>query len=106
MLVECLAGEPVHIRVNARDPYSETEQEQAESKIYNEAVKKMDHTVLGKSRPLRVWARELPRGAVFDEKERMISWTPEESGEYMMKFGLDDGILEEEGAVRILVKPV
>ncbi len=104
MVIKGKVGKPMVLYVKARNPYSETEKEQADSKIYNETVAKMDHTVLGKEKALDVWAKELPDGAVFDTDSMTVSWTPEKCGEFVFRFGLNDGILEEEGAVTIHVK--
>lgn len=104
MMVEWTVGETLILQVKARNPYSETEKEQAESKIYNETINKMDHTVMGKERKLTVWAKDLPQGAVFEESSMKVLWTPEEKGEFVLKFGLDDGMLEEQGEVIIQVK--
>ena len=71
-------GETLILQVKARNPYSETEKEQAESKIYNETINKMDHTVMGKERKLTVWPEDLPQGAVFEESSMKVLWTPEE----------------------------
>ena len=100
---EALKGQKLCIGVKARNPYTETELEAAESKIYNETIKKMDHTVQGEKRSLRVWAEALPEGAVFDASAMKLSWVPRECGDYELKFLLDDGILKETAQILIHV---
>lgn len=104
---QCIhALEELVIKLQVRNPAAEASMEETDSYIYNEAVTKKDYVVRGVRNELRVSAKNLPEGASFDEESRCFSWTPMESqiGEYTVTFILDDGVMEEETKVPIVVK--
>lgn len=100
------SNEELVIKLQIRNPATETTMEETESYIYNEAVKKRDYVVNGAKGELKVYARNLPEGAVFDEESKCFTWTPLESqaGEHYSTFIIDDGVIEEETKVLIIVE--
>ena len=73
--------------------------------IYNEQTARKNYSVQGKKIPLTLSCENLPKGAVFDEKRGIFSWTPceDQQGEYSICFILDDGILKERMTVKLTV---
>lgn len=73
--------------------------------IYNEQAARKNHSVQGKKIPLTLSCEDLPEGADFDEKGGIFTWTPSEAqtGEYLIHFTADDGILPESMELKIYV---
>ena len=71
----------------------------------------VEFTVTGETttdRPLKFYARHLPRGAKFDSETQTFSWTPDfkQEGNYRMIVGVGDGSFRTEQDVVITVNKV
>ncbi|BCJ93914.1 hypothetical protein acsn021_14830 [Anaerocolumna cellulosilytica] len=107
------AGETLSLDIIARQPAFETSLFETDGKIYNESLAVKDYTVQGNRQPMKLYAKALPKGAVFDTsaftpgKACVFHWTPskEAAGEepYIVRFIADDGIIPEEMSVAIRV---
>lgn len=88
-----------------RNPASNVSQDADTGIIYNEQTARKNYSVQGKKIPLTLSCENLPKGAVFDEKRGIFSWTPceDQLGEYSICFILDDGILKERMTVKLTV---
>ncbi|HUU26437.1 MAG TPA: putative Ig domain-containing protein [archaeon] len=72
---------------------------------------RLEFTASGQSsdnRPLRFYARGLPRGAAFDPNSKTFKWTPDyfQQGNYKVVLGVGDGSFRTEKDVTITVNPV
>lgn len=98
------SGDMVSFKVKVRNPAIEAEESEAESFIYNEAMKNRDYTVKGIGIEVRIRAENLPEDSIFDEESGVFTWKPKTCGIYQIVFICDDGVIPEKTVVEIEVK--
>ncbi|MFA9375116.1 MAG: hypothetical protein ACERKZ_00035 [Lachnotalea sp.] len=103
---KAIPNEELKIKIVVRDPATDTTNEETDAFIYNEAVTQKDYIVEGMKRELRVFAKNLPENARFEEQERCFYWIPSDNqvGEHNISFVIDDEVIEEETTVFIIVE--
>lgn len=103
--VRIAPGQFLSLTLALRNPASDVSQEADSGMIYNEQAARKNHSVQGKKIPLTLSCEDLPEGADFDEKGGIFTWTPSEAqtGEYLIHFTADDGILPESMDLKIYV---
>lgn len=105
--VHAVIGQPCLFSVEARNPATDVSDIAHSGMIYNEESARRDTSVKGEKGKilLRLSCENLPEGAAFDSSDGKFSWTPAagQSGEYVLSFVVDDGIIPEKTSVKIIV---
>lgn len=103
---EGYCGAEMAFTVAVRNPALEATEEESESFIYNEAVKKKDFTV-GPAKVLpELTVRNLPEGASFHAENGRFMWIPRrgQEGRYELEFVYDDGVIPETMKVELVIQ--
>lgn len=100
-------GETLKVKLEVRNPASETTLEEPDGFIYNETVTKKDYVVAGVHCKVNLSVENLPFGAMYEELSQTITWKPQSDqvGIHELIIGLDDGVIKEEMKMSIEVKP-
>lgn len=102
--IQAKVDDAISFSLTVRNPATDISDEADDGIIYNEQVT-LNYSVKGTKVSLRLYSKNLPKGAFFDENKGTFQWTPQkdQQGEYKIIFTVDDGIIPETMNVSINV---
>lgn len=102
--IQAKVDDAISFSLTVRNPATDISDEADDGIIYNEQVT-LNYSVKGTKVSLRLYSKNLPKGAFFDENKGTFQWTPQkdQQGEYKIIFIVDDGIIPETMNVSINV---
>ncbi len=94
--IQAKVGDMISFSLTVRNPATDISDEADDGIIYNEQVA-LNYSVKGTEVSLRLYSKNLPKGALLDENKRIFQWIPQkdQQGEYKIVFVVDDGIIPE-----------
>ena len=97
-------GKLVCFDVLVRNPLTDGTEAESDSFIWNEGRSDREYVVGCESGTILMQAEGLPAGADFDILTGNFIWTPEQAGEYDIRFTADDGVIPISMGVHISVE--